>query len=79
MNYLKMTTVEILRERFKLIQNELKNAKCIKQKDFREYVVKNEPIYNCAEGYDKIQNAWYGRTPDLRLTELIQSYANEIL
>lgn len=78
MNYLKMTTVEILKERFKQVQSELKQNHSIKHRDFREYVFKKEPIYNCPVGFDKIQNAWFGRTPDLRLTELIQEFKTEL-
>jgi hypothetical protein len=79
MNYLTMTTVEVLKQRFKEVQTELKNKKCIKQRDFREFVFSREPQFDCPDGYDKIQNAWYGKNPNIRLTELMAEYREALL
>lgn len=73
-NYLKTPTAQILKIRFAKVQEELKQSKCIKLGDFREFVLDKEPEYNCPEGWEKIKNTWYGKNADLRVVELIQEY-----
>ncbi len=78
-DYLTLTTAQILKQRFKEIKKELRARRVIDQKQFMEFVFKKEPIYNSPEGMIKISNAWTSNVPDLRLTELIQEYKNELL
>lgn len=78
-DYLNQTTTQILNKRFKEVQKELKETKCVKLNDFRAFVIDKEPQYNCPEGWEAVAKAWYGKKPDLRLTELIQEYRTELL
>lgn len=74
MNYLKTTTAQILKARFKEILTVLKEENEITLNDFVAFVIKNEPDYDCIDGMNRIRATFYGKTPDLRLTELIGEY-----
>jgi len=79
LNYLELTPVQILKLKFKNIQHELKNSKCIKLTDFREFVLNELPEWNTPEGWDRIKNTWYGKYADVKLTELMEQYQNILI
>lgn len=77
-NYLTTSTAEILKRRFKRFKTKLQKTHKLSLKDFAEYVAKNEPSFNCYEGYESIRNVWNGRTSNLRLTELLTEYEKHL-
>ncbi len=77
-NYLTLTTAQILKQRFRIIKKELRARGAISQAQFMAFVFEKEPMYNSPEGMVKIANAWNSNVPDLRLTELIQEYKVEL-
>jgi len=79
MDYLKLSTVQVLKERFKSSKKELKEKQLTILEDFQSFVIKKEPLYDCPEGYKKVYRAWYGTTPDIRLTELIEQLNTETI
>jgi hypothetical protein len=71
-DYLQLSTAQLLKKRFKEAKEELLQYEEVNVSQFISMVIQNEPVYNCPEGWKKIENAWYGKTPDLRCTEIIQ-------
>lgn len=76
-NYLKHTTPQVLRIRFKEFKKILKDTVNLSLPQFREYVTSKCSDFDCAEGWKAIENAWYNRTPNLKLNELIKDYLME--
>lgn len=77
-DYLHDSTIQILKKRFDEVKERMRTKFTIKLGDFREFALDKEPLFNCPEGWEKIQNAWYGKKPDIRVTELIQEYEKEL-
>ena len=79
-DYLELTTAQILKQRCSDVLGEIKAQKSTANLDeFSAFCLSKEPIYNCPKGLKKIRNTWYKITPDLRITELLQDYRNELL
>lgn len=76
-DYVKESTAEVLKKRFKGHQTAVK-TKCVKLNSFREFVLEREPQFNTPEGWEAIKNAWYGRSANIRLTELISEMAKSL-
>lgn len=70
-DFIELTTVELVGKRFKTAQGKLRSGFFLTKKEFIDWVIEKEPVYNTIEGAKKIENAWNNRVPDLRLTELI--------
>ena len=76
-DYVNESTVDVLKKRFKQHQQQLKK-KAWRLNDFRDHVSKVEPQFNCPDGWEAIRKAWYGITPNVRLTELMEELTNSI-
>lgn len=76
-DYVQESTVDVLKKRFKAHQRTIK-TKCWKLNDFREFVTTKEPQFNTPEGWEVIRKAWYGITPNVRVTELIEELSKTI-
>ena len=77
-NYLTISTAEILKRRFRKQKTKLQKSNDISLKDFAEYVAANEPSFNCYDGFEAIRNVWNGRTSNIRLTELLTEYEKHL-
>ena len=79
-DYLEDTTVQILKVRFAKNKKRLKTKVGLSLELFREYVLNNPEgkDFHSPKGWKAIENAWYGRTPNLKLNELIDQYLFEV-
>lgn len=76
-DYVKESTAEVLKKRFKDHQLTAK-TKCVKLNNFRDYVLEQEPQFNTPDGWEAVKNVWYGRSANVRLTELMSQLANSL-
>ena len=76
--YLENTTAQVLNQRMKEAKKKLSAFRMLNKADFTSFVLENEPAYDSVKGGARITNAWNGRTPDIRVTELMQEYVEEI-
>ena len=66
-----------LKNLFKKIRNELMDQDKITVRKFSDFVMVEDQRYECAEGLERIRNAFYGRSADYKLTELLKRYRDE--
>lgn len=76
-DYVKESTAEVLKKRFKAEQKAAK-SKCVKLNNFRDFVLEKEPQFNTPEGWEAIKNVWYGRSANVRLTELMSDLSKSL-
>lgn len=76
-DYVKESTAEVLKKRFKEFQAKARK-KLVKLNHYRNYVLEKEPQFNTPEGWEAIKNAWYGRSANVRLTELMEELSNTL-
>lgn len=78
-DYLELSPTQILKKKFKKTRTELANNANASLEEFAKFVMKKEPVYDCLDGIKKIQNSWYGKHADYRLTELMEEFKVELL
>jgi hypothetical protein len=72
------SSAQILKERFQDIKDEIRQTHCAKLGDFRNFVFSRNDHYNDPNGWQKIENVWYGRASDITLTEIIEEYQEHL-
>ena len=74
-DYIELTNSQIIQKRFTELKEQFKSSfPDSSLEDFRTIAFEAEPVYNCPKGWDKIQKAWWGKKPDLRLTEILSDF-----
>lgn len=76
MDYKNITANELIKIRFKDIRKTVKERGFI-LRDLTDYIIQQEPNYDCPEGWSKIEKFWFGRVADLRLLELSKEFLSK--
>lgn len=77
-DYLTKTHSQIIKQRMKEGKKRLSALRSDDKQYFIAFVIKQEPVYDSAIGGVKITNAWNGKTADLRVTELMKEYIEQV-
>lgn len=77
-NTLNHSNSQLLQLRFKKSREKIKSHQKMTIKNFTAIVINKNPDYDCLKGYERIRGAWYGKKPDLILTEIIQEIAEKL-
>ena len=59
----------------KFYKSEVLRIKKDLPKNIRDLIYENFPEYNTAKGHDLIMNVLAGRSPDMKLTEILKQFA----